>query len=265
MGLSLVIASFFVAPTSIYADSTKEEAEVINTIQTYYTAEKDHDLTTMLASSTDSIFPDQETKAHYLGGPAKQILSYEISDVTKISEEEYSADIDVNYEDNEDYPKYPIHITKDSGEWKLNLEQVAFLKDSDDKWYYEIINSPIESVNTFKTSVTKTTGSWTLPSGSSTYAGSDFSYNSVYNLTISGWQQPVSDYSKEAYTEYDLMLKTGSTSYSKASALSYFGTVYQSGPWFSMQFNYPTSLATYKILVKNLSSVSANGAFDIYN
>ncbi|MGN7764251.1 hypothetical protein [Paenibacillus sp. 22594] len=265
LGLSLVIASFFIAPTSIYADSNQEEADVINTIQTYYTAEKNHDLSTMLNTSTDSYFPDQETKEYYLGGPSKQLLSFEVSDVEKLSDTEYTANIDVTYDDNVDYPKYPIHVVKEDNSWQLNLEQVAFLKDSNDNWYYEIINSPIDSINKVTVFSTINTGSWTLPGGSSTYTGSDFTYNSLYNLTINGWQQPVSDFSQQAYIEYDLMLKTGSSSYSTASALSYYSTVYQSGQWFNMQFNNVVNGATYKVLVKNLSSISCNGAFNIYN
>ncbi|WP_223070363.1 hypothetical protein [Paenibacillus caui] len=248
--------------------ASKEELEVVSTVQKYFNAEKNHDLTTMLDVSTDSLYPDKETKAHYLGESAKQIISFEVSDVQKISGSEYTANIDVTYDDNEDYPKYPIHIIKDAGTWKLNLELVAFFKDSNGNWNYEIVNSsPIQSINTITAASTVAVGDWTsgISAGSSTYVGPEFTYNALYNLTISGWQQPVSDYSEEPYIEYDLMLKTGSTSYSQESALSYYGTVYQSGEWFSMQFNNTSAGSTYRVLVKNIGSISSKGAFNIYN
>ncbi|MEC0373142.1 hypothetical protein [Paenibacillus chibensis] len=57
--LSLVLTACFVAPTSIYAETSNDESDVTNAINTYYTAEQNSDLSTMLETSTDTLFPDK--------------------------------------------------------------------------------------------------------------------------------------------------------------------------------------------------------------
>lgn len=146
----------------------------------------------------------------------------------------------------------------------MDVETVYFYKDSNENWFYELDDTPIPSVNRITPKSTVAVSSWNLAPNFTSSGSGDFTYSPINNLTLNGWQQPINDFSKEANSIYYLMLKSGS-SYSQASAISYYGTFYESGNWLSLQFNNATAGATYKVQVKNTSSVSCKGAFNVYN